>query len=388
MQNIFFLVLALFLLPLVGKSQSIIKYWKQEIEVNSAPSKEAEFVNLPASLEPTFPIGWVAKNSSGLDTINYHFIRCANRAVYFVQKNRTYDGFWAGTLNRPIPLASGDSAYITQHGVSLRLEVGRDRVANVKGVLVLLAPGTNTQGVADTLGSIVWAKLEPSPGQITLRPISGGTFTLDDFNEVWDDLRQPVLKFIEFRAGQNPVRTSDVVVTVVTKDRNDDRTLTDDYINLVFTQPNTVCDPNNENDWYIIAQTADWQRGFYADYNRFLGLRGDSAYDVPAIMPVVDYVSGISDKAFASQGNTKLYGSYPNPALDQTTIKFELVKASPVTIRIINLAGKVLHQESFSYLAAGIHEYTYDTRNLPCGTYIYSIQSGASGIASKFWVEK
>jgi hypothetical protein len=384
-----FLLISLFLLPLYNFAQSYKKEWIQDLNLQRLNLTIAPSVQNQVDFSPKITSNWQnAKTSAGLDTIDRHFVRCARNAVYFTQKNTQFDGYWAGTFNRPLPLASGDSVYINQHGLSLRFEVGRDRVAKVKGVLVLFAPGTGVQGTADSLASIIWAKSEPQPGNIRLSAINAGVFTLDDFDQIWDEVREPTFGFIKFDADEEPIRTSDAVVTVVTKTRYQNRQFSNDYLNFVFTQPNTVCDPENENDWYLIARSADWQSGFYIDFNRFLGLRGDTAYDVPAIMPVVDYISGISDKAFVTQGNTKLYGSYPNPALDQTTIKFELIKPATTIIRISNLGGKIIHQEIIPYMQAGLHEYTYNTRNLPCGAYFYSIQSGASGIAGKFMVEK
>jgi hypothetical protein len=390
MRNIYYLLLASFLLsPLYNFAQSDKKEWMQDLNLQRLNlTIEPAFQNTVDFLQYTTPDWQNAKISAGPDTINQHFNRCIRNAIYFTQKNTTYDGYLAGTFNKPLLLQSGDSVYINQHGVSLRFEVGRDRIAKVKGVLMRLAPGTGVQGSADTLASIIWSKTEPEPGNIRLSAINAGVFTLDDFDEIWDQVNQPIFAFIEFEPEEEPVRTSDAVVTVVTKTRYANQAFSDDYLNFVFTRPNTVCDPENENDWYIIVRSANWQRGFYIDFNQFFGLRGDTAYDVPAIMPVVDYVSGISDKAFVTQGNTKLYGSYPNPALDQTTIKFELIKPATTIIRIFSLAGKIIHEEVIPHMAAGIHEYAYDTRNLPCGAYFYSIQSGASGIAGKFMVEK
>jgi hypothetical protein len=390
MRNIYcFLLASLLLLPLYNFAQRSKKEWMQDLNLqNSNLSIDPAVQNRVDFPQTVAPIWRSGKNSAGADTISQHFARCASRAVYYTQKNTTYDGYLAGTFNRPLRLQSGDSVYINQHGLSLRFDVGRDKIAKVKGVLMLLAPGTGIQGMADTLASIIWSKTEPQPGNIRLSAINAGVFTLDDFDQIWSEVTQPTFGFIEFDAEEDPVRTSEVVVTVVTKTKYQNNQFSDDYLNFVFTQPNTVCDPENENDWYIIARSANWQSGFYIDFNRFLGLRGDSAYDVPAIMPVVDYVSGISDKAFVTQGNTKLYGSYPNPALDQTTIKFELIKPANTIIRISDLAGKIIHEEVIPYMQSGLHEYTYDTRNLPCGAYFYSIQSGASGIAGKFMVEK
>jgi N-acetylmuramoyl-L-alanine amidase len=66
----------------------------------------------------------------------------------------------------------------------------------------------------------------------------------------------------------------------------------------------------------------------------------------------------------------QLHQNYPNPFNPQTTLSFDLSKASEVTMAIYNVAGqRVATLYEGQLLGAGFHEVQWDARDLPSGVY-------------------
>lgn len=68
--------------------------------------------------------------------------------------------------------------------------------------------------------------------------------------------------------------------------------------------------------------------------------------------------------------------AYPNPAADQVTIDFTMVKATDVTVSIYNIAGQVVATSSVKNAANG--KVSFDTKNIPAGSYIYAVDADGS----------
>lgn len=67
--------------------------------------------------------------------------------------------------------------------------------------------------------------------------------------------------------------------------------------------------------------------------------------------------------------------AYPNPFTTSTTITYALAEASPVLIRIFDMAGRAL--ESFSSAKpAGTHQFTWNAAPNPSGIYFVRVESG------------
>ncbi len=91
-----------------------------------------------------------------------------------------------------------------------------------------------------------------------------------------------------------------------------------------------------------------------------------------------DFIVGIEepDNYFVPSGFA-LHQNHPNPFNPSTKISFALPSAQKVTLKVFDLNGKevatLLQNEQ---KAAGIHELTFDARNLPSGVYLYKLQAG------------
>jgi len=75
-----------------------------------------------------------------------------------------------------------------------------------------------------------------------------------------------------------------------------------------------------------------------------------------------------------------ILGNHPNPFNPRTTIFFELPAAGPATLRIFNLAGRVVLERSWEDLPAGRNEFTWNGLNrqgqsLASGVYLYRLDT-------------
>jgi hypothetical protein len=70
----------------------------------------------------------------------------------------------------------------------------------------------------------------------------------------------------------------------------------------------------------------------------------------------------------------ELMQNYPNPFNPSTTIKFALPKASNVTIKIYDVAGReIMRLLNSEHLNPGIQKYTFEGSKFASGVYFYSL---------------
>ena len=74
--------------------------------------------------------------------------------------------------------------------------------------------------------------------------------------------------------------------------------------------------------------------------------------------------------------------NYPNPFNPSTTIQFELRAVSPVRLAVYDVMGRLVRVLVDATMDEGVHEATFDARDLASGTYIYRITTPA-GTRSK-----
>lgn len=113
----------------------------------------------------------------------------------------------------------------------------------------------------------------------------------------------------------------------------------------------------------------------------------DAAYSngnaaaIRMLMSGVDAISELKDEATLTQ-------NAPNPAVDHTTISFDLETAQKVTIRITDLLGKIVIQEELGNLAPGAHSRTINLQGLNAGTYHYSIVTDNGSLTKSMQIIK
>ena len=79
---------------------------------------------------------------------------------------------------------------------------------------------------------------------------------------------------------------------------------------------------------------------------------------------------------------------YPNPFMDQTTIKFDLQSSQLVKLAVYDLSGKEVRVLTNVNLAKGNHEFTWNGRNefgqsLPQGVYLVKMEGGGKVLSGK-----
>ncbi len=80
--------------------------------------------------------------------------------------------------------------------------------------------------------------------------------------------------------------------------------------------------------------------------------------------------------------------NYPNPFNPSTTIRFEIAAAGMTTLKVYDVMGREARTLVNKELEAGAYSATFDASNLPSGTYLYVLQSGAQRLTGKMLLLK
>jgi hypothetical protein len=89
-----------------------------------------------------------------------------------------------------------------------------------------------------------------------------------------------------------------------------------------------------------------------------------------------EVITGITGEGGKIPGQYALYQNYPNPFNPTTTIKFNLPKASQVTLKVFNTLGEEVATLVSERLSAGSYSCEWDSSNLASGIYPYRLQAG------------
>jgi hypothetical protein len=79
----------------------------------------------------------------------------------------------------------------------------------------------------------------------------------------------------------------------------------------------------------------------------------------------------------------QLLQNYPNPFNPHTNIGFSLKNESEVKLVVYNLLGEMIKELVNNKIAAGNHEYTFNSDGLPSGTYLYQLEANNQIIGVK-----
>ena len=100
--------------------------------------------------------------------------------------------------------------------------------------------------------------------------------------------------------------------------------------------------------------------------------------DYWAALKFVSGIVGVYDKSPDNNAPTSfnLMQNYPNPFNPATTIKFEVAKNSPVTLKIYNVVGQVVATLINSkQMEVGTHSIQWNAGNLASGVYFYELKA-------------
>lgn len=89
-------------------------------------------------------------------------------------------------------------------------------------------------------------------------------------------------------------------------------------------------------------------------------------------------ITGVEEVSSAIPDAFTLAQNYPNPFNPLTNIEFRITQGGSVSLRVYDLLGKEIATLVDEQKAPGTYRATFDARNLPSGTYFYTLRSGAS----------
>ncbi len=145
-------------------------------------------------------------------------------------------------------------------------------------------------------------------------------------------------------------------------------------VEVVFPFGDTVVNVINNVQNATLESDGKWHDN-YTD--------NDSLFNNLAIYPIVVIGTPTNVKG-VTRNNFTFFGNYPNPAVNNTNIKFSLSNNASVTIQIMDMSDRIIKTMQETNLSAGEHIIPVNTSDMPAGDYLYLIRTSCGdGIASK-----
>jgi hypothetical protein len=103
-------------------------------------------------------------------------------------------------------------------------------------------------------------------------------------------------------------------------------------------------------------------------------------------------VSGLCEdgglRLFYSEGELLLEQNTPNPAINQTTVNFEIIEKGKTQLFVTDINGNIVKEILSAELIAGSYQYQIETTDLPQGSYFYILQTPTQRITRKMLIKK
>ena len=107
-----------------------------------------------------------------------------------------------------------------------------------------------------------------------------------------------------------------------------------------------------------------------------------------SIVPIVQ-IRDITGVTNISKNGLSFYGVYPNPAVNNATVRFSLEQTDDVLIQVMDMQGRILSVVKQAHLSSGMHEISVTTATINPGNYIYSVSNGSgAAFAAKLTIIK
>ena len=122
----------------------------------------------------------------------------------------------------------------------------------------------------------------------------------------------------------------------------------------------------------------------------FKGTRAARSDVNEAKSAVQNALNQVTTSVLELQENAKvsLKQNFPNPAIQKTTIEFNLAESDYVSLQVISLTGKVVKTLVSSELSAGTHSVLFETGDIPNGVYFYRLDAGNFSATNKMLINK
>ena len=79
---------------------------------------------------------------------------------------------------------------------------------------------------------------------------------------------------------------------------------------------------------------------------------------------------------------------YPNPTRDVARLRLELVEDAAVSMRVVDVTGRLVLEEDWGMLAAGEYDRRIEVYELPHGVYLVELRIGEQVFSKKLDVLK
>ncbi len=139
--------------------------------------------------------------------------------------------------------------------------------------------------------------------------------------------------------------------------------------------------PNQLNDSADVPMQHDFRSVYASALQDWFGITNPESilqYEFP-ILPIFNAPSsGVHN---LSVETASLVSIYPNPLRQSSTLRFELPEASPVTVLLLDVNGRVLRTVvDNNFYPSGQHDVIVDRGNLPAGQYLYQVRTSGGAV--------
>ena len=143
-----------------------------------------------------------------------------------------------------------------------------------------------------------------------------------------------------------------------------------------------VSDSINTSGWTLITDTLDlnWEGELEESYIFVSSVSKNTSFYVDDFSLVPDslYVTSVSENRDVETPETyQLFQNYPNPFNPTTNIRFNIPKATNVTLKIYSVNGQEIATLVNRKLNAGQHNFEFNASKLSSGVYFYQIEAGS-----------
>ena len=136
---------------------------------------------------------------------------------------------------------------------------------------------------------------------------------------------------------------------------------------------------------YLFASTKFPYAIYFGTYGR--GIFMDRTYVIDTVNDVInDRDYNLLDIPTVENKGENTLSIYPNPASDYATFDLNVFQAGRATVKVYDLAGKVVMTQDLGILDAGAHSYRVDVSNFRHGMYLVNISFGKQTATSKLIV--
>lgn len=149
--------------------------------------------------------------------------------------------------------------------------------------------------------------------------------------------------------------------------------------------PSAFSDYNNNGTPVLIPTTTGGTLYYDCNNNSSADLPAEAALKVWSIWVRVSDLTGVSEN---TSSNFRVSQNMPNPASNNTTIKYELKESANITLRVFDIAGKEVMHVNEGAKSAGTYTIELNTANLQNGVYFYTFEAGAEKVTRKMTITK